>query len=189
MRKYSITVTKCASYWVSVEAESLYDALEKAPSMVGARLPINEWTEEELNSDDPEFERLRHDPKFLEFLEEEFEYKKDMNNGLVDVNAMAKACFGGLAEAMDIYVAKYEDENGEIKKSGTISGRLTGNEPNAVYLPVTEKDFEEYLNKRDARIYPDRGTWLKENDPIGFAIRFDEYKREKEAGAYGKEDN
>lgn len=112
MRKFSIIVERCYAYSVDIEAESLYDALEKASER--APYPGGEkeadWTNERLNSDDPEFARLRHDPKFLEFLEEEFEYKKDMNNGLVDANAMAEVCFGGLAEAMDIYVAKYGDE-------------------------------------------------------------------------------
>lgn len=114
-KKFSIVVDRCYAFRVEVEADNLYDALEKAGEL--APYPGNctdaDWSEEKLDVADPEFERLRKDPGFINFVGERFDAKKEQMDGLVDIRGMADICFGSLADAMDIYISDKGEEKDE----------------------------------------------------------------------------
>jgi hypothetical protein len=74
----------------------------------------------------------------------------------------------------------------DIKKSGTLTGRITGNEPNSksVSYPVncskhsiTEDEFEKLLNDTNGGGDPGFGTWVRKDDPFEFKKRLDQYNR------------
>lgn len=46
---------------------------------------------------------------------------------------------------------------------------------------ITRKEYGEYLNNLGRIDDHDKyGTWLRRNDPIGFTVGYQDYKREKE---------